>query len=310
MGLSGDLPAISVMVFYRCVNVVVGAVRVSMVPLTSGQLLGLKKGLLMKNIWMVILLVSATPAVAQNDSKYDHDPRFSVSLGVFITDRDFNTRINGEAGSGTDVDLEDDLGLRGSDSVFRVDGYWRFADKHRFDFSAFDLSRSATKQIEREIDWGDTTYPISATLETDVDLAIYKAAYTYMFLKQDRSFLGGTIGLYIADIGTSLSSPNTGSIESNNVTAPMPVIGLRGEYRFADRWSLRGSGEFFVVDSGDVDGSLYDIYAGVDFSATQNVAIGLGFNAVKIDIGVDKNSFQGNVDWQYSGALAFLKFDF
>jgi hypothetical protein len=264
----------------------------------------------MKYIWLVILLVSATSAVAQNDSKYGHDPRFSISLGVFVTDRDSSTRIDGDAGSGTNVDLEDDLGLRDSDSVFRIDGYWRFAGKHRFDFSAFDLSRSATKQIDREIDWGDTTYPISATLETDVELEIYKAAYTYMFLKKGRSFLGGTIGLYIADIGTRLSSPSAGSFESNNVTAPMPVIGLRGEYRFSDRWSLRGSSEFFVVDSGDVDGSLYDIYAGLDFSATQNVAFGLGFNAVNIDIGVDKNRFQGDVDWQYSGALAFLKFDF
>jgi hypothetical protein len=250
-----------------------------------------------------LLSISAT-ASAQTD------PRFSIGLGAFFTDRDSQTRIDGEAGSGTDVDLETDLGLKKSDTVFRVDAYWRFAEKHRLDFSAFDLSRSGSKQIDKDITWNDTTYPINTQVDAELDLAIYKAAYTWAFLKRDRSFLGATVGLYVADIGATLSATAIGSLESSDLTAPLPVIGLRGEYRFADRWSLRGSGEIFAIEYGDYDGSLYDLFVGLDFSATDTIAVGVGINSVKLDVGVSKSGFQGDVDWQYDGAMAYLKFDF
>ena len=253
---------------------------------------------------IILMLSMSTPAPAQTD------PRFSIGLGAFFTDRDSQTRIDGEAGSGTDVDLESDLGLKKSDTVIRLDGYWRFAEKHRFDFSAFDLSRSASKQIDREIIWNDTTYAINTQIDAELDLAIYKAAYTWLFLKRHRSFLGATVGLYVADIGASLFAPNIGSRESSDLTAPLPVIGLRGEYRFAERWSLRGSGEIFAIEYGDYDGSLYDLFVGIDFSATDTIAVGVGINSVKLDVGVTKSGFQGDVDWQYDGAMAYLKFDF
>lgn len=131
-----------------------------------------------------------------------------------------------------------------------------------------------------------------------------------MFLKQNRNFLGVTAGLYIADIGAELSTSGGANAESDDLTAPLPVIGLRGEYQFADRWSVRGSGEFFAVDYGDYEGSLYDLFAGLDFSIMETIAVGIGVNSVRIDVGVSKDRFQGDVDWQYEGALAYLKFDF
>jgi hypothetical protein len=258
----------------------------------------------MRFIGFLVCLVVTGAAFA------DEDPRFSISAGAFFTDRESRTRVDGEAGQGTDIDLEDELGLKKSDTVFRVDAYWRFAEKHRIDVSAFDLSRSASKQIERDIIWEDTTYPLSSTVKTELDLAIYKVGYTWMFLKRDRSFLGATAGLYIADMSATLSASGGGSVESNDLTAPLPVIGLRGEYHFADRWALRGSGEIFAVNYDDYDGSLYDFFLGLDFSVTEKIALGIGINAVKLDIGVSKNRFQGDVDWQYDGALAYLKFDF
>jgi hypothetical protein len=238
------------------------------------------------------------------------DPKFSVSVGAFFTDRDSQTRIDGATNPGTEVDLEGDLGLEKSDTVFRVDAYWRFAEKHRLDFSTFDLSRSATKLIERDIVWDDTTYPVSAEVDVTADLEIYKAAYTWEFLKRGRSFLGATIGIYVADIGASISAESIGSSESDDLTAPLPVVGLRGEYRFAERWSIRGSAEVFFIEYGDYDGSLYDLFAGVDFSVTDNIAVGVGFNSVQLDVGVSKAGFQGDLNWQYDGALAYLKFDF
>lgn len=257
-------------------------------------------------LFSAVLIVSAAPAAAQS---LDGD-RFSLSLGVFVTDRDTEARLDSAAGEGTDTDFESDLGLDSSDTVFRVDGYYRFAERHRADFSVFDLSRGSSKEIQRDIQWGDTLYPIDTSIRADFDLTIYKAAYTYSFLSQDDGYLGGTIGLYVADIKTSLAEPSLGRAELGELTAPLPVVGLRGQWKLSDRWTFRASGEFFFVEYDNVDGSLVDVYAGLDFSVRDGVALGFGFNSVNVDVDVTRQSFKGAMDWQYSGGLVFLKLDF
>jgi hypothetical protein len=257
---------------------------------------------------LLITALSCFAAPAAADSL--EDDRFSLSLGVFLTDRDTEARFDSSLGDGTDTDLETDLGLDSSDSVFRVDGYFRFNERHRVDFSVFDLSRKNSKQIERDIQWGDTLFSVDAVVKTDNDLSIYKAAYTYSFLNGEGGYLGATIGLYVADFKMSIAEENLGQAEIGELTAPLPVIGLRGEYALSDRWSFRASGEFFFIEYEDIDGSLVDIYAGFDYSVLDNMSIGVGFNSVTIDVDATKSSFGGALNWQYSGALAFLKFNF
>jgi hypothetical protein len=256
---------------------------------------------------VALMFLDIPTALAQADD----DTKFSFSIGVFFTDRNNTTRVDGTGGmDGTEVDLEVDLGLNRSDSVFRVDGYYRFNKKHRLDFSAFDLSRTATKVIEKDIDWNDTLFPIDTTVDSDFDLAIYKIAYTWSFMRRDKGYLGLTAGLYIADFATRLEAEAIGALASNGLTAPLPVIGLRGQYDFTEKLTFRASGELFALEYEDYSGSLYDIYAGLDYQFFKHVAIGIGINAVKLDIGVSKDRFNGDIDWRYDGGLLFFKFDF
>ncbi|MEE4277910.1 MAG: hypothetical protein V2I82_05495 [Halieaceae bacterium] len=232
----------------------------------------------------------------------------SLSLGVFLTHRDSSTRLDASAGDpGTDVDLEKELGLSRSDSVFRVDAFYSFNEAHRIDVSWFDLSRSSSTQIERDIEWNGTLYPVDTTVNSQFDLDIYKLAYTWSFWRKDRNFLGVTGGLYIADTGTSLSADTIGAREVTSATAPLPVIGLRGQYFLTQKWSVRASGEFFLFESGDWDGDLVDLYLGVDYELSDRIAVGVGFNSVTFDLGVSKENFAGQLDWGYSGGLVFLR---
>lgn len=274
----------------------------------------IRKGSAFDSSRISILIASATllfSGVSAAAAGTDDVERFSVSLGVFLTDRDTKTQLDGETpGSGTDVDLEEDLGLKKSDSVFRIDGYFRINEKHRVDFSAFDLSRTGTKQIEEEFVWDGTIYPIDVSIDASLDLEIYKLAYTWSFMRRDNGYLGVTAGLYVADIGTSISAESIGRSSSSGLTAPLPVFGLRGQYDFAEKWSLRGSVEIFAVDYDEYSGSLYDVYAGLDYQLSEHVAIGIGINSVKLNVGVTKNNFNGDLDWRYDGGLLFFKFDF
>jgi hypothetical protein len=254
-----------------------------------------------------VLVLAAAPARAQTPAL----ERFSLSLGVFVTDRSSDVQLDGQIpGSGTPVDLEKDLGLDASTSAFRIDGYLRFNERHRIDFSAFDLSRSASKRIQTEIEWDGTTYPVDVVVATNFDLTIYKLAYTWSFLRKDRNYLGLTAGLYIADVGTRLEAESIGASSDNGITAPLPVIGLRGRYDFTPRWSFRASAEVFAIDYGDYSGSLYDVYAGLDYRIAEHWGIGVGYNASKINATVANDQFKGDLDWQYGGGLLFVKLDF
>jgi len=126
-----------------------------------------------------LLALTASSFVAAAD-----DHKFSVSLGVFIHDRESITTVGVQGSrSGTEVELEKDLDLDQSDSVIRLDGYYRFNDAHRIDFSAFDLSRSSNKVLESDIDWAGINYPAGTTVDSKIDLDIYKVAYTWSFLR-------------------------------------------------------------------------------------------------------------------------------
>lgn len=252
------------------------------------------------------LALSAQSATAQSVE----GDRFSLSLGLFVTDRDTKTQLDGTIGAGTPTNLEKDLGLDSSDNVFRLDGYYRFNGRHRIDFSVFDLSRSNSKQLERDIQWGDEFYTINTVVDTDFDLAIYKLAYTYAFLHRDNAYLGATFGIYTADTKVSIAEPSLGQAEVGDITAPLPVIGLRGEYQFAERWKIRASGEFFFLEYEDIDGSLVDLYAGVDYAILDHLSIGLGINSVALDVNASRSQYRGSIDWNYTGGLVFFKFDF
>lgn len=256
----------------------------------------------------VVLMLPFSHARAQASDQ----EKLSLSIGLFVTDRGSTTRLDVQSNSmtGTEVDLEGEFGLDSSDSVFRLDGYYRFNPKHRIDFSWFDLSRTGSERSQRDIDWNETLFPAGIVIDTNFDLAIYKVAYTWSFLQRDWGYLGVTAGLYIADIGMSLTSPSIGAREDGGFTAPLPVIGLRGEYHFSDRWSLRASTEIFAFSYEAFDGSLYDTYVGLDYQLFDRMAIGAGLNSVRMNLGVDKENTSGHLDWDYDGGLIFLKFDF
>lgn len=258
---------------------------------------------------VVIGLLLLVPAWSFAQSELDD--RFSISLGAFITDRNTDTRLDSDVlGRGTEIDFEDDFGLESSDTVFRLDGHYRFNQKHRLNFSVFDLSRHSSAAIQRDIQYGDEIFLIDTVVNANFDLRIYKLAYTYSIMQRDNGYLGVSVGTHTADSTIDLSEQNLGQVEAGSITAPLPVFGLKGEYEITDRFTLTAIGEFFVVEFDNVDGSLIDLYLGIDYQVIEHAAVGLGFNSVHIDVDATKSDFSGSLDWRYRGALLFFKFDF
>jgi hypothetical protein len=250
--------------------------------------------------------------LAANAQPTSGGERASIMLGAFITDRQSNTRFDSDAGAGdgTDIDMEDDLGLESSTNVARLGGYVWLGRRHRLDGAYFDLSRSASIPIQETIDFGDEEFQINTALNTESDLTIIKADYTFAVLAKDRGWLGVTAGLYIAETGFALSQPTLGRTESEEVTAPLPLFGLRGDYAISDRITLRGAMQLLAFSTDELDGHLTDFYIGADYGFGERMAVGLAYNRVSMNIGAEEDDgFSGRIDWGYDGFLLYFKVD-
>ncbi len=259
-------------------------------------------------LWSYLLTlgvgVQVLPEMATAQESGQNRARASVVLGAFITDHDARTRVDFAQTQGTDLDPEGSLELDPSTTVARLDGYYWLTPRQRLDFSLFDLSRDASKRIDKTIAYGDETFVIDTVVNTSSDLKILKTAYTFVPIARERGYVGVTGGLYTASIKLSLREALTGTAKSENLTAPLPVIGLRGEYKIDDRITLRVAGEWFRINTGKIDGRLRDIYFGVDYGFDERMAVGLAYNDVSMAVNASKSGrYDGTLDWGYDGFL-------
>ena len=254
------------------------------------------------------LSFAPSPANAQRADR----ERGSVYIGTFITDRNTSARVDADSGSsGTDIDLEGDLGLEASTSVTRAGGYFWISARQRIDISYFDLSRTASRKIDRTINFDDKIFTINTVVNADNKLTITKLDYTFSFLNKEKGWLGVTGGLYVAQTRLSLSEPSLGVASGEGLTAPLPVVGLRGDYAINDRWTLRGAYQWFGISVDTASGHLTDTYAGVDYGFGKRFAIGLAYDTVSMNVkGSKAGSLNGRLDWGYNGWLLYFKTDF
>ena len=109
----------------------------------------------------------------------------------------------------------------------------------------------------------------------------------------------------------ALGVPSLGRAESEDVTAPLPLFGLRGDYLINDRITLHGAVQWFGFETDDLDGRLTDFYVGADYGFGQRMAVGLAYNRVSMNIGAQEDDgFTGRINWGYDGLLLYFKMDF
>lgn len=254
--------------------------------------------------------LGAAPTAVADDAPNVLEDSWQLSLGVFTLDTDTEVRLNGDVQAGTDVDWENTFGS-GDVTRFRIDGQWRFADRHKARFMWFNASRSESETIQEEIVWGDETFPVNAKVDGEFDFDVYELAYEYAFLRRETYELNASIGLHYTDLALSLAakaSTSGGSLttdikEEASVGAPLPVVGLRGLWRLPHNFWIDAQAQFFYLSIDDYDGNLQDYKVTVHWQPKRWLGFGLGYNRFAVDVDVDADQFNGSLDWTYEGPM-------
>jgi len=128
---------------------------------------------------------------------------FQPEFGRGIVFLKSDVRVGSQA-TGISVNAEDALGLDTDMLALRGEGIFRLGEsrRHRLDFGFLDLSRDGTRTLGRDITIGDTVYPIGTTVETEFDLKLFKGAYSYSLVQDERIDFGLGIGLYVARLNS------------------------------------------------------------------------------------------------------------
>ena len=258
------------------------------------------------------LALSPLPALSEDAPDLLNDP-FAIQLGTYLVNQDTKIRFDGTSGQGTPVDLSHTFG-KGDESRIRLDGQWRFAEKHKVRFLAFDYSRDKSSTISEQIDWGDVTFPIDAKVDYKSSFSIYELAYEYAFLRRENYEVSGSFGLHYADFAVSLAmtDPETTQriSEEGSVGAPLPVFGLRGTWKLPHNLGIDVSGQFFSLTYGDYSGDLQDYRASLHWQPKKWLGVGVGFDRFKVNLDAKTDKFSGNLNWTYQGPMIFYSASF
>jgi hypothetical protein len=254
-------------------------------------------------------------ARAEEDSNPYLDPAFELSIGLFLTESDTRIRLDSaELGTGTELDFEDDLGFDTSETLWRADAIWRFGrqQKHRLELSYFSHQRVGEITLDETIQFGDEIFDLHADIRSEFSAELLKAGYTYSFYRAGGFTGGASLGAFVTKVKASISETNLGQTEAEQISLPLPAVGLRGDWRLSKKLVWRNSGDVFFIDTKRYGGTLFDVRSTLEYSVTRNVALGLSYNYLHIDGDLKSRSSDAVLaaQWGMHGLVSYMKLMF
>ena len=276
-----------------------------------------------KNFWniisifiiFVIIIFCTSPAFASEESPVGMD-KFKLSIGGFFSTIDSKLKINSKTiGMGTEFDIESDLGFDEDVSLGRIEGYWRFAKKHRLYLGYYGFDRDALHTLEKEIIINDKLFEVGAELYSNWEIDFFYASYGYSFFQGNKWELSGLLGLYYLNTafttrGTARIVGDPGGItrertEKDGLDLPIPLFGLSAEYYITPKWRAIARVSYFTISLGEWSGHIFDTSAYLEYLFHKNFGIGVGYLYFDTDVDRDRDTRNLHLDYQYSGVQVY-----
>jgi hypothetical protein len=254
----------------------------------------------------------APAALAQGSA-----PGWWFQLGAFRPSIDSTLRVDDAGGAnGTQFDAENALGLPRRKTLASGLVGVRLGDRWRLEVEHFNLNRSVRQfAITETLVIDDTTFPVSAQIDTDFDSRVTRVSGGYSFVKSDAAELGMVIGAHVTNFEIGISgtfsagggAPATFRREERDATVPLPTVGLFGSMALAPGLALNGRADVFSFSHRGYDGRLLNLQANVTWHFTPNVGIGAGYRYNDYRVEADRGEdFRGRLDYEFRGPVLFV----
>ena len=272
---------------------------------------------------LLALLVLASPAFAQSYAQVKGmDERLRLDFGGFFQDFSTTLRIDSKNGSGTELSLEDDLGLDANKTSFRFDGYWRFGRRGRIEWAYQTFRRANDHTLNRRIEINDKVFDVGASVSSVSSAHVAELYYSWSLLNTGEAEVAFMLGAstfinkwsfegtgYVSGSGGS----EAGSFQKDDtdLVVPVPAIGASVRYTLLPGFMAHGRIKWMKATIDQYTGKMLDWRAGLDYYFSKNVGIGAVWSSTDIDIEKELNG-GGNVafNYKYDGPLGYLSLTF
>lgn len=259
----------------------------------------------------VLLLASGNALAGDFDWGQGDNRRVRLSLGGYLPETSTSIRVDDPNGQiGTKLDGEDDLGLSERETLPWIDMRVRLSRRNLLDFTYYDLSRSGTQTLKGEIVVEGETYPVNTEVNSYFDTKIYRIAYGYSFLKDNKREFGILAGLHVTEIKVGINETTGGTSSKAEGTAPLPTLGIQGSVELPKRWRFRGWGQLFALNFDEFSGSLVNVTANVEHDTFKHVGFGFGWSYFGFNLEADTSDLSGEFDYHFGGPNFYLNLMF
>jgi len=219
-------------------------------------------------------------------------------------------RVDGSQGAGTDLDLEEDLGLSGTRLQPRFDFRWRPGRRHELEVGYQFVRRDGDKTLTRDIAYGDTTFTAGLTVRSRYDTDYAFLTYRFAFVAREKTQIGVGLGFgallfhtgidALAEGGGMVDSVSYG--HSASLIGPTASVGGYGRFLLGKAWYLEGDLRGVKVAIDRYDASVIEGGVGARYFVSSRVGIDVGYGISWITVNIAPRS---NVDRSASGKIDY-----
>jgi opacity protein-like surface antigen len=237
------------------------------------------------------------------------DDRFQIRLGPFFANMDSKITLS----SGQAVDLEEQFDDNAITGAIYLN--WRVTPRINLEFGYSQITRDESETLDQSVPLGDlATLPAGSKFTGEFNTRVYRFGAAYSVFRNEKSEFGISVGVSALNLEDNLAFTPAGgpkiTLLESDTTEPMGSIGISGTYAFSPQWSVNGRVGYLGVSLGDIDGTMWDVFGGVEFRPWKNIGLGLAYAYNDADITVQKDSSDTDVNWTYHGPFAYVLIGF
>lgn len=238
--------------------------------------------------------------------------RGSVEFGLSTSELDGSIAVNGSV-LGTEIDVARDLDVGGRDRGELLAVRWQPFDHHEFGVRAQRYGRSGDRTITSDIVFDDEVFTVNSRLKGELDLDVWVLNYTGWVVANERRALGLSVGALQYRIGMKLEARNLpGGVQPEpleaEVSEDLPVWVFGAEYReqLGERWRLVLRGSAFRASINRIDGTVYNLDAGIEYAFTERLALALRYSEILLEAKASRAGLTGHLDLDLSSIQSAL----
>ena len=245
-------------------------------------------------------------------------PRYeaAASLALLGLGEDIRIDAEREPGSGTEIDVEEVLGVPSTTLQPRLAFRWRPGERrrHEIELGFLRAVRSGERTLSDTISVGDTIFAAGAPVEAKVRSSQAFLTYRYALIANEATQIGPAVGLgavfFRTEIAALVSGPGgereVDYEQARKITGPTGSLGAYGRFRFGDRWYLEPDLRAVFLKVGDITAGVLELGAAGRYFVSRTVAAELGYGFGWYKVEVDKTDSEGILSPDFLGEVKYL----